>query len=130
MDLSIYDNKLKVRYQKQPQTLFGLSGSSNIRKWMRAYFPHATKEQHKQLRDEAKDKFDELDTEWSNIVETEFQRLFLRRFEPMDYKVSGIARHEFSDEVKEKLRLINKELAIYHQIANSHDLMLPLKQRF
>lgn len=129
MDLSIYNKTIKIRYQKQPQSLFGLSGSSNIRKWMRTYFPHATKEQHKQLRDQAKEKFEELDKEWSNIVETEFQRLFHRPFEVRDYRVSGIARDEFSAEVKEKLRSINKELAIYYQIANSHDLLLPLNQR-
>ena len=129
MDLSIYNKTIKVRYQKQAQNLFMLSGGSNIRKWMRTYFPNATVELHKQLRVQAKEKFDALDKEWSNIVETEFQRLFHRPFEVRDYRVSGIARNEFSPEVKEKLRSINRDIAIYYQIANSHDLLLPLKQR-
>lgn len=129
IDISIYNKTLKVRYVKQPQSLYQLDYSLNIRKWMKVYFPYATATQHKVIRDEAREKEKKLKEQWWQTADKAFRKLYKRPMEVSDYRVSGIGRDEFPDNVKDKLRQLIKEENTYHTIAYAHNLMLPAAMR-
>lgn len=128
--ISAYLKPVKVRYRKRPLHLFEMDGEQKwIRAWMRTYFSRASRNEHQKARNEAYRKSKELLKSWSRAAEKEFYRLFHRRMEVMDYKVSGIVRNEFSQAVKEKLRDINTKINQYQAIAYAHNRMLPASGR-
>ena len=120
---------IKVKYQKLPQSLFELSNASDIRKWMRMYFPHADTEKHLALRDAARQKVKNLKTYWGFVADNEIKRLFNRKMEVRDYRVSGIGCNEFSKPVKEILRKTAFTDQLFSDIAHAHNLMLPARLR-
>jgi hypothetical protein len=120
---------IKVKYQKMPKSLFELSHSWDIKKWMRVYFQGTTQGEHLALRDAALAKQKDLQKFWTLIADREFERLFHRKMFATDYRVSGIGRSEFSNPVKEQLRKIVFSENIYQDIAYAHNLMLPARLR-
>lgn len=129
MDVTAYRQTIKVKYLKNPLTLFQLDYSLNIRRWMRTYFPNTNITAHKTLRDAAYAKEKELKQEWWETANKAFAQIFNRPMEIKDYKISGIGRNEFPEGVKKKLRELITEESNYHSIAYAHNLMLPVRMR-
>lgn len=130
IDLNNYLHRtIKVKYQKLPKSLFELSWPSDYRKWMRAHFPGTTTEKHLAFRNAARAMVEKQKLDWGKVADLEFQRLFNRKMGAGDYKVSCIARSEFSEPVKEILRKICFSENLYNEITRSHNLMLPARLR-
>ena len=130
IDLNNYLHRtIKLKYQKLPKNLFELTWSADYRKWMRTYFPGASVEQHVALRNAARIMVEKQKADWGKVADLEFQRVFNRKMEVRDYRVSCIARSEFSEPVKEALRKICFSENLYSEIARGHNLMLPARLR-
>mgnify|MGYP000851212611 CR=1 FL=1 len=120
---------IKVKYQKLPKSLFELSSSADIKRWMRTYFPNTPVVDHLALRDRAIEKMNNLKKYWGSVADGEFRGLFNRKMEVRDYRVSGIGRSEFSEPIKEILRKTAFHDSLYSDIASAHNTMLPAKLR-
>lgn len=56
----------------------------------------------------------ELENEYSSVLESEAQRVFGRPWTFSDYKISAIGCSEFSTEAKDKLRMNRHNYHLYH----------------
>lgn len=82
--------------------------------------PDWTKNDHLRLAMEHEDIGESAETDWSKLVKDTFQKQFGRPMEMTDYKVSGVARSEFPDDVKDKLRELNEQSNDHKSLKVAH----------
>lgn len=93
---------------------------------MRKLLPDVSKAQFKELGLEHARRAREHASAWSERVDLACRTTFGRPYQFTDYRISGIAREEFSNEDKDALRLHSRrnsqhrQLAILHLMAAGH----------
>ena len=110
-------------------SIFGIYDSSSIKQAAKKLFPAMSIAEHKKLAEKYSQEMKAADEQYSKTLDTEFEKLFGRKYEASDYKISGIARDEFSDEVKNKLRGLIDKSNTYYAAFNLHNSVLPAKDK-
>lgn len=82
--------------------------------------PDWTKADHLNMAAEHEDLAESAETDWGSLVSSEFKKLFGRDYRVGDYKVSGVARSEFPDDVKDKLRELNRQMNGHKSLRVAH----------
>ena len=82
--------------------------------------PDWTKADHLNMAAKHEDLAESAETDWGDLVSSEFKKLFGRDYRVGDYKVSGVARSEFSDDVKDKLRELNRQMNEHKSLRVAH----------
>lgn len=101
---------------------------------LRKFMPCASKADHVNYAIAHAEARATADAFWSGLVDIEFKVIFGRDFHASDYKISGIAREEFSDVVKNRLREFSGasskhgSLCIYHLMASGLSLEFARKR--
>lgn len=120
---SIYDAPISTRKLRFPPTVFDtLTTSQRAGRYLRRAcdlqtHEHAEMAVHWGARRMAADKL------WLRIVGKEFERIHGRPYTLADYRISGIACDEFSERVKQRLRVLSRfcyraaTLQCAHQVA-------------
>lgn len=112
-------------------TIFSTGLSANeLRRAARIITPGMTIDEHRQKAIEAKQKYTEYQNKYNDLVDNEFMRIFGRKRHASDYKVSGVFRDEFSEEVKNQLRSLLTKMNTYDDIFGFHNVNQPSAKRF
>lgn len=101
--------------------IFQSHSSSELRQAVKQIFPSMSKEEHKSLAEKYAKLEKQKQDEYNALVNKAFRETFGREYEVMDYKVSGIVRDEFPDEVKDSLRKLIKEMNEYEAAKTLHE---------
>ena len=86
-----------------PSVLTALDAES-AKRLLRKFMSNTSKDEHFALAASHAAAAEKADSAWIKLVKDQFLAVFGRPYGPTDYKVSGIARDEFPDSVKSKLR--------------------------
>lgn len=98
-------------------TLLNVLTSHDGLRLMRKLLPDVSKAQFKALGLEHARRAREHTSAWSDRVDLACRTTFGRPFEFTDYRISGIAREEFSEEDKNLLRLHSRRSSLHRQLA-------------
>lgn len=118
------DYSIEIKLPKLNCRICGTSAlrsNSDARQYVRRAFGYISPAEHVQRRDDAIKRANAIYREHRKIVDTEFKAIFGRVPTLADYKISGIWRDEFSDEVKNRLRALNSDCAAWTRIAYLHN---------
>lgn len=94
------------KYNTRPSVLSATTTSAAAKLLMRYAAPGLTREQHLERQAHFSELNRALGDEWGKEVEMAAMETFGRPLRFEEYRVSGIARDEFSEERKERLRAL------------------------
>lgn len=100
----IFKGKKLQNIRKEVISAQLLYHDSKTRKLLHDTFPNFTREDFIRESENFKELSIKAGKKWNAVVENEFKKIFGREYQPWDYQVSGVARDEFSDDIKDKLR--------------------------
>ena len=104
--------------------IYHLSGDSDYKQAVKKLFPNMEYAKHKELAESFARIYKDDKSEYNEIVNKEFEKLFGRPYEAADYKVSGIVRDEFSKDVKWNLRVLLNRMLDASVAASLHNAAL------
>lgn len=111
--------EFKVRGYRYPIRLLR-AHAGDWPKIVRMMYPKYSKLQHTQASEYHRGRVSQLYNDWSNLVSREFKKKFGREYHMTDYKVAGIAREEFPEKVKDRLRELNRLTNFHSTMAIGH----------
>jgi hypothetical protein len=125
-------------YQMQPRsdwhgytravTVLTTLGPEDTKELLCKFMPGLTRQQHRTLGEAHLRASIQCQLDWGKTVNAAAQETFGRAYEATDYKISGIAREEFSEGRKNTLRdLAHKESAHSH-VAWGHLMAAGLRE--
>ncbi|MEK6878559.1 MAG: hypothetical protein AABY22_03075, partial [Nanoarchaeota archaeon] len=89
---------------KSRYNIFQSHNSNQLRQAVKQIFPKMAKTEHEVLFEKYKNLENKAQEKYNSFLNKSFEEKFGREYHASDYKVSGIVRDEFSDEVKNELR--------------------------
>jgi hypothetical protein len=107
----------RYRVSKWSRTVTAL----DVPRLLRRYWPSMSKEEHRKRAAENRREVERLQKRYTQELEDAAQETFGRAWEATDYRIAGIGRDEFSDERKERLRLLCRAIDARRSIAYAHD---------
>lgn len=98
----------------------GAGFEAEAAKALRRNLPNWTKGDHRDASAAHDIAGERADRAWTKVRAKEHQRVFQRKPEFTDYKVSGIGRTEYSEPVKERLRLLAHSASKHRDLMRAH----------
>lgn len=121
--MAIYGEEVRMRrYNIKPSVNTACTTADSAR-ILRSLMPSLTVEEHRAIANVHLDMAARALTSWSTIVNLASLETFGRRYETWDYKVSGIARDEFSNVRKEQLRVLMHAATKHNRAASAHEAL-------
>jgi len=104
----------------RPVSALTVVTASDGKHLLRRFMPNVGKFEHRILAGRHMRASIEHCRQWSALVDAASMEVFGRNFLPTDYRISAIAREEFSEEHKQALRRHSYAEANHHQLAVLH----------
>jgi hypothetical protein len=123
----IYVQEFKIPKHSGKVTVFSSSGPAGK---ILAMSGKWTKEQHMFLAELFSSEAMRAEDGWSKVVEKASQETFGRPYQIQDYKVSGIARSEYSEKRKDQLRFFAYAQSVFKTLAHAHAEAAKLQNRY
>ena len=101
-------------------SVLSVHDAADGRRLLKRFMPGLTPEQHREIADGHVQKAREHGAEWNKNADEAVMETFGRPWSFHDYRVSGIAREEFSEERKEILRTHARRRGEHHRLAILH----------
>lgn len=101
-------------------SVLSVTDASDGRRLLKRYMPGLTAEQHRTIADGHVKKAQEHQALWNKNADEAVMETFGRPWSFHDYRISGIAREEFTEERKEVLRLHSRRRSDHHRLAILH----------
>ncbi|WP_321935503.1 hypothetical protein [Paraburkholderia sp. J8-2] len=118
--MSLYETQVPFpRYNGKPSVLRAVSDSDAAR-ILRNVLPGLTREEHQSMASIHEDMAERCRLAWDLIVNLASVETFARPYGFMDYKISGIAREEYSDIRKDQLRVLAHNQTKHSRAARAH----------
>ena len=108
------------RGNARPVSALTVLTASDGKQLLRRFMPNVGKAEHRILAERHMRASIEHGRKWSELVDVAAMEVFGRPFQPTDYRISSIAREEFSEEHKEALRQHSYAEGNHHQLAVLH----------
>jgi hypothetical protein len=118
-----YDNKIKLKgYSKEGVTVCQCNDSHDMAKILIKSNPKWSKKDHLELAKSHEAARSSNELKWDKTVNEASLAAFGKPYHITDYKVSGIARDEFSEDHKKTLRLHSHAAGLHSQLAKAHEI--------
>ncbi|MBG6083057.1 hypothetical protein [Rubrivivax gelatinosus] len=101
-------------------SVLSVTDASDGRRLLKRFMPGLSAEVHRAIADGHVRKAQEHQALWAKNADEAMVETFARPFRVHDYRVSGIAREEFSDERKNVLRMCARRGSEHHRLAILH----------
>ncbi len=109
-----------IRGVRHPLALTQAPDAATSRRMVKKLFPYMSKEEHALHARAWERELHILQDCWKKTVDKSFRKIFGRPYTAADYVVSGIARDEFDEPTKKKLRLICHKQSVAASAGNAH----------
>ncbi len=120
---------LKGNYRRKYNIFQGHS-DSQLKEAVRKIMPKVSYDEHLALAKKYHTLYKEFEKKRWDLIESEFENQFGRKYQIYDYKVSGIARDDFSEDVKNKIRSLLDKEHDYYKAFELHNAQLRKKDKF
>lgn len=120
VDHPAYIGALRLKGYRSPVTISQASTSSDAAKVLTRLHPGWSKLEHVQLAEAHLDQYKGLLRRWSEVLDQAAMQTFGREYHISDYRISGIACEEFSEEHKAQLRTLIHTAQKHKDIADAH----------
>lgn len=127
LDHAVYHQRIKLRGYNGRISVFMAASDRDAAKVLKRLKPDWTPEDHASLAKKHAEAAEIQKKEWSRLVNQAAMETFGRPFEFIDYKISGIARDEFSEGMKTALRFA-AHAETYHGKASQAHAMAARRQ--
>jgi len=102
---------------------------NEARTWFKQNYPETTIADHKKARAIATEKIKKLKKQYNDLLDRGAKRLFGRKWQVYDYRVSGVGRDEFPESLKKSIRTTLDWLNHWESIWYAHNSALPAKHQ-
>lgn len=120
LDHPAYQERIKLRgYNCRVNVLMATNDTDGGRVLKRLN-PSWTKGDHKALAEQHAQLGKQMHNEWNALLDVAALQAFGRKYHITDYRISGIACEEFSDEHKDRLRYLAHASTHHRAVARAH----------
>ncbi|MGF6440310.1 hypothetical protein [Paraburkholderia youngii] len=121
--MAIYEVAVRLpRYTRNP-SVNSAHSTADAARILHKVMPPLTVAEHQALANVHLDMMATALTSWATIVNLACLETFGRPYQFSDYRVSGVARDEFTMERKEQLRLLSRAETRHRNAARAHDAL-------
>ena len=117
LDHPAYHQALKLRGYNRKVTIFQAVSDADAAKLLKCFAPEWTRADHERLSQMHAAAAVQYEAEWGTLADEAALQTFGRPYRFTDYHISGIAREEFPEELKTKLRFAAHANA-HHSVAS------------
>lgn len=121
--MAIYDLNVRLRGYNTRPSVNSACSTSDAARILRTTMPFLTAAEHVAIGNIHLDMAARALSSWSTIVNLASLETFGRQYQLTDYKISGIARDEYSCERKEQLRLLIRAATRHNKAALAHQYL-------
>ena len=119
----IYDAPVRLPAYTRSPSVNSANSTGDSARVLRKVMPWLSVAEHRAMANVHLDMMALALTSWATIVNLASLETFGRKYEFSDYRVSAIAREEFSAERKEQLRLLSHAETKHRNAARAHEAL-------
>lgn len=116
-----YIERVKVKGYTEKRNIFELHSPLEMGKVICSVMPNKSLMDHDSLAKMHIERYKTLQKEWSELVEKASMETFGRKYQITDYKVSGIACNEYSEDHKKELRRLSHAATAHQILSLAHE---------
>lgn len=121
--MAFYDAPVRLPGYTRNPSVNSANSTGDSARVLRKIMPWLSVAEHRAMAQVHLDMLALALTSWATIVNLASLETFGRRYEFSDYRVSAIAREEFSVERKEQLRLLSHAATKHRNAARAHEAL-------